>query len=93
MEIRAGTTRWQCFVECAEGTYFSIRLPEGVLRSLKSTQAVCEFGVGGLSDEHEVGISGVTPDIRAAPTLAGAAALSGRGKQLVFLAVLDSNIA
>ena len=70
------------------GTYFSIRLPEDILRSLKSTLAVCEFGIGGLSDEHEVGISGVTPDIPAAATLAVAAVLSGRGKQLVFSASL-----
>ena len=73
------------------GTYFSIRLPSGVLRSLKSTLSVCEFG-SSLGDEQ--GISGDVQDVRAAATLAGAASsLSDRGKDLVFFTIIDANIA
>ena len=74
-------------------SYFSVRHPAGAIRTLKSTLAVCEFGSGGLDDEHEFGVSGDAPDVRAAATVPGAAEMSDRGRQLVFFGVLGSNLA
>ena len=74
-------------------SYFSVCLPAGAIRTLKSTLAVCEFGSGGLDDEHEFGVSGDAPDVRDAATVPGAAEMSDRGRQLLFFSVLGSNLA
>ena len=68
------------------GRFFSIGLPAGSLRSLKSVLAVSDFK-GGAFDNVEAGVSGERPEIHSASVLAGSEHLCGRGKKLVRFTV------